>query len=66
MAREQKRAGDVEVGDSVYFPSSRRSRKVGQLLFEDGTVSLIAEDQSSKWMVGSDFMVSVEVEDVDD
>lgn len=65
MSREQKRAGDVEVGARIYFPNSRRPVTVGQVLNKNGAIHLIADDESAKWMMTADTIISVEVEDED-
>lgn len=61
--RTQKRAGDVEVGDQVYFPNSRRPRTVGQVVVENQQVHLVSDDAATKWMMNADFEVGVEVEE---
>lgn len=63
MARVTKRAGDIKVGDQVFFPGSRRAQPVGQVLVEEGIVYLMTDDQTIKWGMPTDHEVAVSEED---
>jgi hypothetical protein len=60
--RVEKSASEIQVGDKVHFPNSRRAVPVEQILSEgENTITLISE--KSRWMMIPDFKVAVELPD---
>lgn len=64
--RVQKEARDIEIGDAVFFPNSRHTSKVGQVLIQDGHVKVISDDRRAQWTMTPETIISVEVEEDSD
>lgn len=59
---EQVTAGDIQVGDLIYFPNSRKPQEVGQVVNEEihggVVVRLWTSDGSVQWTCGPDASVA--------